>query len=157
MSSDVQFEVRPALQADVGDLVELMHEFYAESGYPLDRPWARSSLLALLTRPELGGTWLARSGGDAIGHVVLAVRHAMEHGGLSGYVDDLFVRPAWRRYGIGRTLLDELFHDCRARGCRAVQVEVGAGNAPALGLYAALGLRPHEDGRVRWRKARASP
>lgn len=148
MSSDVQFEVRRALRADIGAVVDLMHEFYAESGYPLDRLWASASLLELLARPELGAVWLAQSGGEVAGHVVLTVRHAMEYGGLSAYIDDLFVRPAWRRHGVGRALLAELFRDCRARGCKAVQVEVGADNARALRLYGTFGLRPHQDGRV---------
>jgi GNAT superfamily N-acetyltransferase len=125
-----------------------MQEFYAESSYPLDRPWATASLLELLARPELGAIWLAHLGDELAGHVVLTVRHAMEYGGLSAYIDDLFVRPAWRRHGVGRALLAELFRDCRARGCRAVQVEVGADNAPAIRLYGTFGLRPHQDGRM---------
>ena len=33
----------------------------------------------------------------------------MEHGGLSGYVDDLFVRPSFRRRGVASGLLRESF------------------------------------------------
>lgn len=147
MLSPRELSVRLAVAGDVGDLVVLMEEFYAESSYALDRQWARSSLLELIARPELGCIWLARSGSSAAGHVVLTVRYTMEHGGLSAYVDDLFVRPALRRRGIGRALLDELFRECRARGCRAVHVEVGPSNTPALGLYAKFGLLPHQERR----------
>jgi len=147
MISRSGFTVNLASPDDVDDLVDLMEEFYAEANYPLDRPSARSSLLELMDRSEFGCIWLARSGGRAVGHVVLAVRYTMEHGGFSGYVDDLFVRPALRRRGVGRALLKQLFDECRARGCKSVQVEVGSSNTAALALYGLLGLAPQQDGR----------
>jgi ribosomal protein S18 acetylase RimI-like enzyme len=147
IASRCEFTVQVAVPDDVDDLVDLMEEFYAESSFRLDRQWARASLLRLMAAAELGRIWLARSGGSAVGHVVLTVRYTMEHGGLSAYVDDLFVRPALRRNGIGRAMLDELFRECRARGCKSIQVEVGASNASALGLYATFGVLPHQDDR----------
>jgi hypothetical protein len=41
-----------------------------------------------------------------------------------------------------------LLEECRRRGCKALQVGVGGGNAAALALYLELGLRAHGDGRV---------
>jgi ribosomal protein S18 acetylase RimI-like enzyme len=73
---------------------------------------------------------------------VLTVRHAMEFGGPLGVVDDLYVMPAWRRRGIAGALLDALRAECRSRGCRAWQVEVGVGNAGAQALYRHRGLSP---------------
>jgi ribosomal protein S18 acetylase RimI-like enzyme len=125
-----------------------MEEFYAESGYQLDTRWATSSFATLLSKPDWGRIWLAHSNEQPIGHAVLSVRYTMEHGDLSGYVDDLFVRPSFRRRGVACTLLDELFKDCRARGCQSVQVEVGNANAAALRVYAKFGLVPHQDGRL---------
>jgi len=146
MSTEVA--VRAAMAEDVTSLVLLMQEFYAESGYQLDSQWATTSFVALLSEPDWGCIWLAHSGGQPIGHLVLSVRYTMEHGGLSGYVDDLFVRPSFRRKGVAHALLHALFEDCHARGCRSVQVEVDSANAAALGLYAKFGLIPHDDGRL---------
>ncbi|HEU5297838.1 MAG TPA: GNAT family N-acetyltransferase [Burkholderiaceae bacterium] len=125
-----------------------MHEFYAESGYSLDRQWAASSFLELLTQPSIGCTWLAYREAEPVGHAVLILRYTMEHGGMGGYVDDLFVRARFRRHGAARAMLGELFAECGARGCRSVQVEAGRDNTAALRLYAEFGLVPHEDGRV---------
>jgi ribosomal protein S18 acetylase RimI-like enzyme len=150
MSTSIRddLHVRLAEAGDVGSLVDLMHEFYAESGYSLDRPWAASSFLSLLGDPSLGCCWLACRGSEPVGHAVLTLRYTMEHGGMGGYVDDLFVRPRFRRRGAARAMLAELFAECRARGCRSVQVEAGRDNAAALRLYAEFGLVAHEDGRV---------
>jgi ribosomal protein S18 acetylase RimI-like enzyme len=140
--------VHRAEPSDVGSLVALMHDFYAEAGYALDHDWAAASFRELLTQPALGCCWLACLDAEPVGHVVLTFRYTMEHGGLSGYVDDLFVRPAFRRLGAARAMLDELFAECRSRGCRSVQVEVGHDNAAALSLYARFGLMSHDDGRL---------
>jgi len=143
----LDFSIRLAAASDIVDLSALMEEFYAGSGYPLDRSWAEASLLRLISRPDWGCIWIARSGREAVGHAVLSVRYTMERGGLSGYIDDLFVRMTFRRQGVGRALLNELFVECRKRGCAAGQVEVAHDNTAALGLYAAFGLWPHRDGR----------
>lgn len=91
---------------------------------------------------------MVRCGDLPVGYGVLTVRHTMEVGGLSGYIDDLFVEPAFRGRGAGRLLLSGLLADCRHRGCRSVHVEAGDSNAPALALYARFGLQPPTDGRV---------
>jgi ribosomal protein S18 acetylase RimI-like enzyme len=134
-------------------LVELMREFYAESNHSLDERWAADAFSQLLEHSELGCVWLAESGGVAAGHAVLTLRYTMEHGALSGQIDDLFVRQAFRRRGVGLALLSELFDECRRRRCKAVYVEVGDRNLPAIGLYRRLGLEPFHDGRVLFHRA----
>jgi ribosomal protein S18 acetylase RimI-like enzyme len=63
------------------------------------------------------------------------------------FIDDLFIRPAFRRQGFGRAALKALFTECRKRKVRAVHVEVGRDNQPAKALYANYGLKPGEDNR----------
>ena len=67
----------------------------------------------------------------------------MEFGGLAGIIDDLFVRPQFRRHGIGSELLTTLFDACRKLHVAAVHVEVGPSNVEASGLYESFGLRAH--------------
>jgi len=139
--------VRLATRADIPQLVELMHEFYAESSFPLDRWWARRAFSGLIDEPVYGAVWIIEDEGAAIGHVVLSVRFAMEFGGLSGHIDDLFVRPPHRRHGAARAGLDALLSECRRRGCRSLHVEVGADNHAAKALYQRYGLVPGQDQR----------
>jgi ribosomal protein S18 acetylase RimI-like enzyme len=140
--------VRRATASDVEVLVSLMQDYYAEANFPLDLESASSSFHALLANADSGCVWLAHPGTQPVGHAVLTVRHTMEHGGLSGYVDDLFVQPPFRRAGVGRAMLAQLFAEARCRGCSSVQVEVGASNVPALALYSKHGLAPSQDDRL---------
>jgi hypothetical protein len=52
--------VRLATLADVDILVELMREFYAESGFPLDSDWAAGSFSSLIADPLRGAVWIGR-------------------------------------------------------------------------------------------------
>ena len=145
---DSSFSIRRAEQSDVPALIDLMREFYAESHFTLDDTWAETSFSALLPDPGLGCVWIAERDGRSAGHAVLTVRYTMEHGALSGYIDDLYVRPECRRLGLARALVTELTRECQQRRCRSMYVEVGQDNEPALGLYRAFGLGPYQDGRI---------
>jgi GNAT superfamily N-acetyltransferase len=139
--------VRRATFEDLPQLVELMHEFYAESGYSLDRTWAAAAFTHLLANPQLGAVWVMEFDGVAAGHVVLTVHFSMEFGGVCGIIDDLFVRPAFRRKGAARRALDVVLRECSDRGCLALSVDVGAGNHPAIALYRTFALAEGTDGR----------
>ena len=139
--------VRNAAQADIPALVDLMQEFYAEAGYPLDRGWAAASFSALLSDDSRGAAWVVSHDTEPAGYVVLTVRFSMEYGGLDAFIDDLFVRLPFRRRGLGRAALDALFGECERRGVLAVHVEVGADNGAAKALYRGYGLDPPSDGR----------
>jgi GNAT superfamily N-acetyltransferase len=57
------------------------------------------------------------------------------------YLEDLFVRPAFRGHGIGKALLVHLARLALAEGCGRFQWQVLDWNAPALEFYEALGAR----------------
>ena len=139
---------RLAGHSDIPRLVDLMGEFYGESAFTLDRDWATQAFADLIAHPVHGAAWLIEESGNPVGHVVLSVRFAMEFGGLSAYIDDLFVRPGSRRQGAATTALDALLVECRRRGCRSLHVEVGADNQAATALYRRFGLVPGTDNRL---------
>ena len=56
--------MRPATADDIETLVDLMDEFYAESGYVLDRRRAARAFAALLADPRLGRVWLIDTDGS---------------------------------------------------------------------------------------------
>jgi ribosomal protein S18 acetylase RimI-like enzyme len=145
--------VSEASSNDIPELVELMEAFYAESSFPLDRQWASDSFAQVLSMPALGSVWLARSGVRAVGHAVLSVRYAMEHAALSGYIDDLYVSPGFRRRHVASQLLRAVVEECQRRACGGLYVEVGECNAAAIAAYKQFGLTPVKDGRMLLRRA----
>ena len=139
--------IRNATFDDIPILVDLMQEFYAGANYPLDRNWAAASFSALLQDDALGAAWLIFHDSKPVGYVVLTIKFSMEYGGFDAFIDDLFIRQAYRRRGLGRAALRALFDECERRKVLAVHVEVGHDNIAAKELYRDYGLEPYSDGR----------
>lgn len=60
--------------------------------------------------------------------------------GRSGiYLEDLFVRPAARGFGLGKALLREIARIAVARNCGRMEWSVLDWNTPAIGFYKSLG------------------
>jgi len=57
------------------------------------------------------------------------------------YLEDLFVRPAFRGQGIGKALLVHLAQVAVAEGCGRFQWQVLDWNTPAIDFYEALGAK----------------
>ena len=140
--------MRPAGRADIGALVELMRDFYAESGYELDEGRAGAAFAALVDEPGLGRVWLVERGAagppadepEIAGYIVVTFVFAMEYGGRIAVVDDFFVRPEARGEGLGTAALAEVRRACEDLGVRALRVEVGAANAVAQAVYRSAGF-----------------
>lgn len=120
----------------------------AEASHALDKSIATGAFERLLREPQLGGIWLSRAANEVAGYIVLSIRFTMEYGAPSGYVDDLYDVPKFRRKGCARALMQRLVDESRDRGCHSVQVEVGQDNVAALALYREFGLEVLRDGRV---------
>jgi GNAT superfamily N-acetyltransferase len=68
------------------------------------------------------------------------------------YVEDIFVKPAFRKRGIGRALLARVATLANERGCGRVEWTVLDWNEPAIEFYKTFGAAPLED----WRLCRLS-
>ncbi len=132
--------MRQAATEDAATLVELMAEFYAESGYVLDRQHASEAFAALLADPRLGRAWLIDLDSVVVGYVVVTFAYGMEYGGLMAVVDDFFVRPESRNLGLGTATLAAVRDSCCQMGVRAIRVEVGGDNAGAQAVYRRTGF-----------------
>jgi ribosomal protein S18 acetylase RimI-like enzyme len=136
--------VRQAGKADLPVLLTLMNEFYAEAGYPLNLDRARAAFLPLLGPGHLGQVLLIEVGGEAAGHLVLTFGYSMEYGGRNAFVDDLFIRPAFRGRGLGAHIVAQARTICEELGVRAMHLEVARDNAAAQAVYRGAGFRETE-------------
>jgi GNAT superfamily N-acetyltransferase len=61
------------------------------------------------------------------------------------YLEDLFVKPAWRGKGVGRQLLARLAQLAVERNCGRLEWAVLDWNEPAIHFYRGLGAKPMHD------------
>lgn len=132
--------VRLAQLSDVTTLATMMIDFYAEADFALNREAAQRTFEQLIRWPERGCVWVLDCDSMAAGFIVLTTAYAMEYGGLRGFVDDFFVRPAFRKRGLGAAALATVKAHCLAIGVRALFVQAGPDNDPAQSVYKRAGF-----------------
>ena len=121
--------IRPARPADLDALVTL------ESGFPEEDRFDRRTWRRLL-----GGQTAAlvhESGGVIDGSAVLLFRQGSDIARLYS----IAVAPSARGAGLGARLLAACEEAARARGARALRLEVRASNSSAHRLYDSAGFR----------------
>lgn len=116
--------------ADLGLLLDVPEDLF-------DNPVDPLQAQAFLDRPG-HVLYLALDGREAVGFASGAVLlHPDKPPAL--FVNEVGVREAWQRQGIGRGLLTRLFDHGRALGCKGIWLGTEPGNEAALALYRSLG------------------
>jgi ribosomal protein S18 acetylase RimI-like enzyme len=68
----------------------------------------------------------------------------LEFGGALGLVTDLYLRPAFRRRGLGAKAIRHLSKVCAAEGLGSIELQVEKKNKKARAFYRAMGFVPHD-------------
>jgi GNAT superfamily N-acetyltransferase len=82
---------------------------------------------------------IAAWSGEPAGFAVWFVNFSTFSGRHGIYLEDLFVRPAFRGKGIGKALLGHLAKTCLDNGWSRLQWSVLDWNAPSIAFYKSLG------------------
>ena len=85
---------------------------------------------------DVGFMLLAHKGEDAAIGVAYAAAHlSAEHGGVIGWLEELYVVPGARGEGVGSALLGEVIARGQQLAWRGIELEVVAGHERAVSLY----------------------
>jgi GNAT superfamily N-acetyltransferase len=140
----MEFVLQAADPLDLELLVELMREFYEGENWAFDESGARTALARLLAEPSLGRVWLIRLGEEAVGYAVLCLGYSLEFLGRDAFIDELYIRAAYRRQGVGTYALKYIEEACPALRVRALHLEVNRANTKAQAVYQKAGFRARE-------------
>lgn len=77
--------------------------------------------------------------GMPVGFTVWLFDYSTFSGRFGIYLEDIFIRPAFRRKGIGKALMEHLARQCTARGAAHLQWSVLDWNTPSINFYKSLG------------------
>jgi GNAT superfamily N-acetyltransferase len=136
--------VRPATPDDLSLVLSLIREL-AEYEHALDEVVATEETLRRhlfgegIGRGPLAECVIGEIDGEPQGFALFFLNFSTWLAAPGLYLEDLFVRPAGRAKGLGKTLLSELARLAIGRGCQRFEWSVLDWNAPAIGFYRALG------------------
>ena len=138
--------IRPAREADLDTIISLIHglaEYEREpDAVKLDRDLLREHLFGARPFAEV---LIAESVGEVAGFALFFHNYSTWEGKPGIWLEDLFVWPALRGQGFGKSLLKELAAIAVARGCGRFEWSVLDWNEPSINFYKALGARPMDE------------
>jgi GNAT superfamily N-acetyltransferase len=143
MGEMMDLTIRAATSGDVPLILSLIKELAEYERLSHEVVATENSLREQLfgERP-VAEVLIAEHGGEAAGFALFFHTFSTFLGKPGIYLEDLYVRPEFRRAGIGRALLVHLARVARERGCGRLEWSVLDWNEPAIGFYRGIGASP---------------
>ena len=148
-NSNINIRIRNATLNDLNLLIEFIRDIAEFEGLAHE---------VTLTKDELrdsmfGSGWnaeaiIAENEGEAVGFAVYFQNFSTFKGKPGLYLEDLFVKPEWRKHGIGRALLVRLAQIAVERDCPRFEWVALDWNHNAIDFYEKLGAKQLNDWRI---------
>jgi ribosomal protein S18 acetylase RimI-like enzyme len=138
-----EFQVRLLKVEEIDAAVDLLGRQLREHRVKTNLDNVRSIIERIVKDDRLGFLLVAlekneRPIGVALGCAFLGI----EHGGTSGWIEELYVLPEFRQRGVGSLLIAECIRVASGSGWRAIDLEVDSHHRRALTLYERHGFTP---------------
>ena len=139
-------QIRSATAADVSDILGLIREL-AEYERLLDQVVADEAGLhrALFGDRPYVEALVATVGAETVGFALFFHNFSTFLGKPGMYLEDLYVRPAFRGRGLGKALLTRVAQIAVDRDCGRMEWSVLDWNEPSIRFYESLGAKPLTD------------
>lgn len=138
--------IRPAVPADAEDILALVRELADYEKLSHEVTGTPEDLERHLFGPQpFARALMAHVDGELAGFALAFYNYSTFLCRPGLYLEDLFVRPRFRRLGIGRRLLVELARHAVELGCGRMEWSVLDWNAPSIEFYRRLGARPMDE------------
>lgn len=127
--------IRQAGEGDYPQVLALIKEFSRFQGVPEK---VTLTIEQMREDKDLFRCFLAESDGEVVGFASFFFAY-YSWTGKALYLDDLYVREAFRKQGIGRRLLESVIDLAQNERCRKVRWQVSKWNTHAIGFYQSMG------------------
>jgi GNAT superfamily N-acetyltransferase len=132
----------PVAPAEIPVLMELIRELARFEKLEHEFKATTESLhAALFGSQPAAGALLARVDGEPAGYAIYFSTFSSFTGRAGMWLDDLYVRPSFRKRGLGRRLIEAVARMAAERGCARFEWLALDWNERALEFYRGLGAR----------------
>lgn len=120
---------------DLEKLMPLVTGFHREMDTGTEETALERALIPLLEGSPYGAIYLMGPARAPMGYIVLTFSWSVELGGMDGFIDEIYLRPAVRGRGIALEALQSLRKTLQSAGIMALHLEVDREDASSQRLY----------------------
>ncbi len=141
-----EIQIRPAAPADVPLILTFIRELatYEKLAHEVVATDADMHAALFGERPVIEAV-IASLDGQPVGYALFFPTFSTFLGKPGLYLEDLYVRPAARGFGVGRKLLEHLARITVERGWGRLEWSVLDWNEPSIAFYKKMGAKPMDE------------
>jgi ribosomal protein S18 acetylase RimI-like enzyme len=124
-----------ATPEDLPKLLPLVAAFHDHQGFQTSPEHQHDAILPLLQGSPHGAVWLIGPRRAPVGYVVVSFGWSVEYGGMDAIIDEIYVRNAVRKRGMGSEALNGLAKALKDGGIRALHLETDLDNETLKRFY----------------------
>src|SRR5215475_10602487 len=142
----MEFSINQITRGDVPGLLELIRELARFEKLEHEVEAAAESLTDSLFGPNpVAGALMGRVGGELAGYALYFFTFSSFIGRPGIWLEDLYVRPPFRRQGLGRAMIEAVARIGAERNCGRFEWTALNWNKNALDFYRKLGAQMMDD------------
>jgi len=131
-------KVNPQESELLKDYIEALYRFEGDFEAIVN---IEEGLKSLFRNEVLATPYFIKQGQEKIGYVILTRYHSVEKGGVTIYIDELYVEERFRRRGVGKTILDEVVKIAQKEKAKAIWANTEHNNPGAQQFFKSAGFR----------------
>jgi GNAT superfamily N-acetyltransferase len=136
----MSFAIRPARPGDAALVLQFVRELAAYEKLLHECDATEAMIDAALFGPATRLFCdIAEWNGEPVGNAIWFLNYSTFTGRHGIYLEDIFVRPAFRHKGIGKALMEHLARRCVAEGWTRFEWAVLNWNTPSIDFYRSIG------------------
>ncbi len=140
MSSDKEIRLLRVYPSEMAALKEYVEALYAHDEDFDSMVNIEEGIKSMMRNENLATAYFIKHGTDRIGYVILTRYHSVEKGGLTFYIDELYVESATRRKGVGRLIMDKIMEIAKIEGAKALWAQAEPYNKAAQQFFLSQGF-----------------
>jgi GNAT superfamily N-acetyltransferase len=140
-----ELKIRPAVKEDVPLILAFIKEL-AEYEKLCDQVTATEEILTeWIFKRQKAEALIGELDGHPVGYALFFYNFSTFLGRAGIYIEDIFIRSAYRKKGYGKAFFKHIAGLCRERGCGRLEWACLDWNKPSIDFYLSLGAQPMDD------------
>ncbi len=140
-----ELHIRSAVKQDVPLILTFIKELAAYENLSEQVTATEEILTEWLFEQQKAEVLIAERNGQPIGYALFFYNFSTFLGQAGIYIEDIYIKPAYRKKGYGKAFFKHIAGLCHARGCGRLEWACLNRNKPSIDFYLSLGAAPMND------------